>query len=449
MIDDYIAFSATEVGYNHVKSDKVCEDASGFYDDEQMHICVVADGHGSDNYPRTDRGSKMAVDSAIKRTIDFVKTTYSEDPTTSIGIEELLEDEKHGFPILLQLAKSILMDWHESVESDYRSAPFTDDELTKVSEKYKARYLAKNEEDRTVEKAYGCTLILFAVTSRYSFGLQIGDGKCVMIDKNGAFSEPIPWDENCQLNVTTSICDSDSIEEFRFFVTDKAPAAIFCGSDGIDDSYAASEELYALYRSILKIFIEHGLDVGRSEIVEYLPLLTKKGSGDDVSIGMILNTKETVALLPVFNIQADLFALYEKGKEKKQQLAANIEKDNALSMRIRNWLDSGHKSREGGTDDVYKLNDLRISREDLENEIKLIETQIRELEEKLDEKAEEVNVLESDVEQDEDGESEPDQDTEESVKDVSSNNMGQENEKQELQPIEDSDEGSISNEEEA
>ena len=97
------------------------------------------------------------------------------------------------------------------------------------------------------------------VTDEYSFGLQIGDGKCVYIDADGKFSEPIPWDENCQLNVTTSICDSDAIDEFRYFVTENTPTAVFIGSDGIDDSYASDEELYALYRSILKIFIENGL----------------------------------------------------------------------------------------------------------------------------------------------------------------------------------------------
>ena len=49
MNDNIFAFSATETGYNHIRINKVCEDASDFYDDEKMHICVVADGHGSDN----------------------------------------------------------------------------------------------------------------------------------------------------------------------------------------------------------------------------------------------------------------------------------------------------------------------------------------------------------------------------------------------------------------
>ena len=65
MSEEILAFSATVVGYNHIKKEKVCEDASGNYSDEKMKICVVADGHGSDNYPRTYRGSKFAVDAVI------------------------------------------------------------------------------------------------------------------------------------------------------------------------------------------------------------------------------------------------------------------------------------------------------------------------------------------------------------------------------------------------
>ena len=54
-------FAFSEQGYNHIKSGKVCQDCSGHYADSSMAIIVVADGHGSDNYPRTDRGPKFAV----------------------------------------------------------------------------------------------------------------------------------------------------------------------------------------------------------------------------------------------------------------------------------------------------------------------------------------------------------------------------------------------------
>lgn len=350
MINDYFAFSATEVGYNHTKISKVCEDASDFYDDEKMHICVVADGHGSDNYPRTEYGSKYAVNAAIESVIDFVNTA---DP------KDVLNDNNNNYCMLNQLAKSILKAWYQSVEEDFNKRPFSEEELSLVSEKYKRKYISDNEEERHIEKAYGCTLILFAVTDEYSFGLQIGDGKCVYIDADGKFSEPIPWDENCQLNVTTSICDSDAIDEFRYFVTENPPTAVFIGSDGIDDSYASDEELYALYRSILKIFIENGVDIGKSEIKEYLPVLTKKGSGDDVSVALIMDLQRALEIKTSFELQSEIFKLTEELKEKRTKKQSMISKQVSLSQKVRKWQQTGDDINESIQKCLKELNELK------------------------------------------------------------------------------------------
>lgn len=367
MNNNFFAFSATETGYNHTRINKVCEDASDFYDDEKMHICVVADGHGSDNYPRTEFGSKFAVDAAIKNVIEFVNTAEK---------SQVINDAENNFERMNQLAKSILRSWYESVEEDYNKKPFTEKELEKVSDKYKNRYLSENIEERKVEKAYGCTLIIYVITDDYSFGMQIGDGKCVLIDENGQFLEPIPWDDDCQLNVTTSICDDDAIDEFRFYISDKMPTAVFIGSDGIDDSYANEEELYALYRSILKIFIEHGDEVGKSEICEYLPVLTKRGSGDDVSMGLIINQKRAKSISSVFEMQIEVFKLTEELQDKKRKKDIVTEKALRLSSRIKKRKDIVEMPSEEQREEVVQVNDL------IEEERNL-SIQIQEIEKKL------------------------------------------------------------------
>lgn len=385
MTEDLFSFSATETGYNHIKSkpSKVCEDASGNYDDEQMLICVVADGHGSDNYPRTDRGAQFAVNTALEKIRAFVSSIYNPDPenaeTSKKESKELIDkllcpniDEVHP---LVGLSKSILNAWREQVECDVKEHPFQEEEMANVSDKYKEKYLSENAEDRRAEKAYGCTLIAYAVTERFSFGLQIGDGKCVVIDQNGSISEPIPWDENCQLNVTTSICDSDASDEFRFFVTEEKPAAVFCGSDGIDDSYADAEEMYTLYRSILKIFVENGIEVGKSEIKEYLPVLTKKGSGDDVSIALIMDIQRVTELIPVFAAQTELFNLKNLLIEKQHTIAVNEEKERALNSKLSAWIRSGNKTSVDSKI-VEQIKALRFQRIQMFEEIRSIQEKI-------------------------------------------------------------------------
>lgn len=284
-------FAFSEQGYNHVKSDKVCQDSSGHYSNDSMAVVVVADGHGSDNYPRTDRGSSFAVEATITAIREFVKTVEDSAIDISVDSDSYLE----------QLAKNILANWYAAVDADVQKYPFSEEELSKVSGKYKKRYLSGQKQ----EKAYGTTLIAVCQTKNYWFGLQIGDGKCVCISQDGSVYEPIPWDEDCQANITTSICDSEAIEEFRYCFMKECPVATLMGTDGIDDSYANSEEMYVLYRSILTIFVEHGRETGESEIQAFLPGLSRKGSGDDVSIAGIVSADLPKLFVDVLKAQCE------------------------------------------------------------------------------------------------------------------------------------------------
>ena len=299
-------FAFSEQGYNHIKADKVCQDSSGHYSDDLMAVVVVADGHGSDNYPRTDRGSSFAVEATITAIREFVKTV--EDSVIDIS-----EDSDS---YLEQLAKNILANWYAAVDADLEKYPFSEEELSKVSDKYKKRYMSGQRQ----EKAYGTTLIAVCQTRNYWFGLQIGDGKCVCISQDGSMYEPIPWDEDCQANITTSICDSEAIEEFRYCFMKECPVATLMGTDGIDDSYADAEEMYVLYRSILAIFAEHGRETGESEIQAFLPGLSRKGSGDDVSIAGIVSASLSTAFIEVLKAQCE----YSNAKAHREQAEREV-----------------------------------------------------------------------------------------------------------------------------
>ena len=199
---EYYQFAHSVQGYNHIKANKVCQDASGECHFEDVSIIAVADGHGSDNYIRTDRGSKFAVSAALTAIKAFV--------------QEARENHLPAIPDseaeLIQVSKNILARWYTQVENDVACEPFQSEELAKVSEKYKQRYASGQYN----AKAYGTTLIAVCMTNEGWFGIHIGDGKCVELLENGTLCEPIPWDEACEQNITTSICDSDAIEEFRY-----------------------------------------------------------------------------------------------------------------------------------------------------------------------------------------------------------------------------------------
>lgn len=307
------SFNLTAQGASHIKKNKECQDASLSYQDENCAIAVVCDGHGGDDYVRSAIGSKFASAIAKKNIQKFL-----------LGMDKekfFLNPDKQ----LKILEASIISHWNESV-SDYHSKhPFDEAELTVVSEKAKKRYL----EDGKIWSAYGTTLIAVAMNEDYWFAIHIGDGKCVAINHAGEFKQPIPWDPKCFLNATTSICDSDAIDNFRHFYSDKLPAAVFVGSDGIDDCFNNNEQLYNLYKTVLYSFATTDFKEACEGLADYLPRLSAKGSGDDVSIAALLDMDSISEL----SIVKD----YDKSKEKaklEENARKEAEKNEAEKRRV-------------------------------------------------------------------------------------------------------------------
>ena len=265
---NFKAFHMSERGESHLHDGRVCQDSSASFSDECGTVAVVSDGHGGCDYVRSQIGSAMACEAAVKN----IRRLFE-----NISPEAFLAEPDM---MLIQLEAAIINDWNESVRSHYEANPFTEEELDCVSEKAGASYRSGHR----IERAYGATLIAAAVTRDYWFGIQIGDGKCAAFDEAGICTQPIPWDEKCFLNKTTSICGSDALRDFRHFYSEKIPTAVFMGSDGIDDSFKNEEDMYDFYKTILCAFSISDYTQAVDELKAYLPRLSKEGSADDVSI---------------------------------------------------------------------------------------------------------------------------------------------------------------------
>lgn len=276
MVTDYRAFNLTVIGASHIKNGTVCQDCSQSCEKTECRLVVVCDGHGGADYFRSDRGSKLAA-------VAFMDCMENPDLIAALSAAAT---EKQRQSRMEQLIKSIIARWNSLVEQDMRQYPFDEDELSGVSEKARRRY----EAGERLQAAYGTTLIGAVLADDFWLGLQIGDGKCVAVSETGEFTQPIPWDEECFLNVTTSLCDENAAKEFRFCFSRTLPAAIFIGSDGIDDCFAGDERLYDFYRVTLKSFAETDEETAIAQLKEYLPTLSEKGSGDDMSVGILVNT---------------------------------------------------------------------------------------------------------------------------------------------------------------
>lgn len=272
---DHRAFNMTVAGASHIKNGTVCQDFSLSCELPDRRMIAVCDGHGGADYFRSDRGSRFAAKV-------FAECMKDDDLLTVLSAAAT--QKQRNFRIE-QLIKSIIARWNDLVERDLKEHPFGEDELSGVSEKARKRY----EAGQRLQSAYGTTLMGVILTEDFFLGIQIGDGKCVAVSENGEFTQPIPWDEQCFLNVTTSMCDENAAKEFRFCFDRTLPAAVFIGSDGIDDCFAGDERLYDFYRLVLCSFAKTDEKTAVSQLEDYLPTLSKEGSKDDMSVGIIVN----------------------------------------------------------------------------------------------------------------------------------------------------------------
>lgn len=293
-------------GESHKADNKPCQDASfsAVYDDG-LAIAIVCDGHGGERYFRSDVGSRMATEvirDSVKTFVENVdKSMFIGQPFTpveAITSEEVVKKQKPIDISLRQLFSSIIYQWNEKIAYHAANTAVSEWEQEHVPQKY----LDELKTSETFEKLYGCTLMVYVQTPDYWFAFHLGDGKCISFQKDPIWSMPIPWDERCFLNKTTSLCDSNAINEFRYCYEGDGhfPMAVFLGSDGMDDSFGEDANLVNFYIQVVKMLVNDGLDATIKSIESELPQLSKIGSKDDMSVAFIYNIDELKAHIKDF-----------------------------------------------------------------------------------------------------------------------------------------------------
>ena len=87
------------------------------------------------------------------------------------------------------------------------------------------------------------------------------------------------------------MCQDDAALSARFFYLPKGlmPAAVFLCSDGVENSYWNEEQLFCFFRGLALTIVENGMEEGISQLAEFLPSMSNKGSGDDVTCSGIID----------------------------------------------------------------------------------------------------------------------------------------------------------------
>ena len=254
-------------------------------------VISVADGHGSPAYFRSRIGSKKAVKigtNALKKVSERVLNNYQNDK--NVVKTEYLSNCLQNFSSF----------WKNHIELELRSHPITEEEKDFLKQEdihALQKYLTALEE-KSIEDLlpiYGTTLCSAMLISKIGFfAMQLGDGNIAVKYKDEPFVTAVEEDKNCFLNQTTSLCDKNSQDEIRFFATQRIPEAVFCCTDGFENSFKDEKQLMEVYEKVYDLFKSYEGDENKKRILaleelkDWLPKLSKKGSGDDISLAGII-----------------------------------------------------------------------------------------------------------------------------------------------------------------
>lgn len=389
---NYKAFDVNSIGYSHSHGEKKkpMQDSSLSVNQDDYVIAVISDGHGSAPYLRSDRGSSIAV----KVVTEMLENVYAKYNTIHDLDDVEIEKVKKG------IIESLKTRWRGAVEDDYTKDPFSDEEFLsfkedilsnpskEVQDRWK-RYYTRYKNGTSIFKAYGCTLICVLICDDYCLGVHVGDGKCVAIYDDGECYKPIPWDEACIANICTSMCDDDF--SCRVHIFEKKPMAVFLASDGIDDTFGDGGGLYNFYRKICYNIIKSG-DEYIYELERSLPMISEKGSKDDISIAGCYNYNQLISSEEFIVAQIEL----ENQRSKLTKLNSDLNNANYRLRGCNNALKEAEK----------ELLEIREEKENIANKMVSVAKAIKksffnigteELDENINEYNRKISILDTKI----------------------------------------------------
>ncbi len=239
---------------------------------DHITILSVADGHGSDKCPRSDRGSLMAVNAFC----DVMRKYLFGYGQTSEGMTELVTFLNREGDI--RFAQDVCEEWQTRVKKSF----YKDKDNSLVDSEGKIDW-------KRVYSLYGTTLLGMLITDTFVFSFQIGDGDINYItsDEISTLVEP----EKFLGTETHSLSKTDAWRKSVASVrrkneSDDAPYLYMLSTDGFSNSFVNEDEFHKTCREYYKMISEHGYEAVRDNLAKWLKETSELGCGDDITVVM-------------------------------------------------------------------------------------------------------------------------------------------------------------------
>ena len=412
-----LSFHKSVQGYSHVLKGTPCEDSSASYSDEtgRFHIAVIADGHGDPKCTRSSFGSATAANVACESLKEFAEKKLESEIVLAQFMNDIADNDRYEKLSIRELTDNILECWRKAVLEDYNNNPLSQEELqvigsnpSKDTERlhiYGTTLMAgillrgkTLDEDTLAKMPRGASLIDGKIHLPDCLILiHQGDGRCDLFNADQTIEQPIPWDDRCDANVTTSICEPDADisirHSVRLFPASHKFAAVFLGSDGVEDGFRDTYVdrggahilmggVHTFYKNMICKIID-GTDATFNKYLdENLSEFSAKGifgapgSADDVSVAGIVDPDVIAGFSESFSKDVERYTFEEQLFWIEDDLRGKTRKHEILYKRQNNAEEKTKEILLQKDQLIKQLGDMDNARDCIVKEIHAIEDEI-------------------------------------------------------------------------
>ena len=266
-------------GATHQRNGFPCQDSKKIVEiSDDIVIIGVADGHGSEKCPRSDRGSVIAVNTFCEVMKNYLNS-YGTDQNGLSNLITFLNREGD-----MRFAQDICEEWQARVKQSYY--------------KNKVEGLVDDEGNikwPSVYSLYGTTLLGMLITNSFVFSFQIGDGDINLVTEDSVFTLVEP--EKFLGTETHSLSKPDAWRKAVASVRrrdgeDEKSCMYMLSTDGFANSYTSDAEFQKTCRDYLEMIRTHGAEAVQANLKKWLAETSELGCGDDITVVMTYFTKE-------------------------------------------------------------------------------------------------------------------------------------------------------------
>ncbi len=257
-------------GATHIRNGAPLQDSNRIERiSEDTTILAVADGHGSEKCPRSDRGSQIAVNAFCHVMKKYLDAYQNQEDGMSMLIAFLNREGDTRF------AQDVCAEWQARVKQSF----------------YKNKDESYLNDDQSFDwnrifGLYGTTLLGMLITEGFVFAFQIGDGDITLINRDSVVpvveTEKFLGTETHSLSKPDAWKKSSSTLRMRSLDED-LPYLYMLTTDGFINSHASEEDFQKSCRGYYDMIGEYGFDTVKSNLPKWLSETSENGCGDDIT----------------------------------------------------------------------------------------------------------------------------------------------------------------------